>query len=524
MPAISIPTTASLPHSQRISSTNPAVFRILNKLSRSALLSLVLDWLDDRNQALSAPYLADGEEEDAQDLYPPALSLEDLREIYNELQEVKGSKREIVDRIIEGDWRDGLSLYQLAMADMQYLYDHPASQKWTALKVVQLKTEDESGDEEPSRIRDLPDIPRFHPPTFLQNLQREVLPDVKAHYNLDRPKGIPLLLLRIFIIESPYNTSLALSSGGPRTLDSSKTVYIAFPDASPYIYVSLTTSAPSITPSTVRTTGDTRSLRKVILDGLPKAFSRPRARYALQSTSLSARTLESLIARRGPGRTNAAGGGWSTYATDNKTDNPLNTQLPTPQDESEDELNDESLGMLKGMKRGHDEDEMVRKRRKKIAQSRFGESGKLDDGQGIERFDIRIEDRFPPISYALATLGENLSDENGGGMRERDEAVKKRHKGRRSALDMELELLREKEKQSYDGVGSGGFHDEGSGHWIPDVRITFHGSHIFAGVRQLVERGIVDGEKMPGWMTGEDGVSVGVVKDGRIRGFKGSGI
>jgi central kinetochore subunit Mis15/CHL4 len=513
MPPISIPTTLSLPHTQRISSANPAVFRILNKLSRSALLSLVLDWLDDRNQVLSAPYLViDEETEDVQDLYPPAQSLEDLREVYTELQAAKGSKREIVDRIIEGDWRDGLSLYQLAMADMQYLYDHPASQKWTALKVVQLRHEDESGEEGSLKDTSRPSIPRFHPPTFLQNLQREVLPDVKAHYNIDRPRGIPLLLLRIFIIDSPYNTSLALSGADPRTFDSSKTIYIAFPDASPYIYVSLTTSISSIAPSTVKTTGDTRSLRKVILDGLPKAFSRPRARYALQSTSLSARKLESLIARRGPGRTNAAGGGWGTYATGSKLDNPLDTQLPMPRKDSEDELNDETLSGSMGMKRRHDEGESVRKRRKKIAQSRFGDSAKPGDGQGIERFDIRIEDRFPPIADAPAEPEANLYDDNDAGPRGH---LKKKNKGRRSALDVELELLKEMERQGA---------DEGGRHWIPDIKITFRGSHVFAGIRQLVEQGIVDGQRMPSWMAGEDGVSVGLVKDGRIKGFKGSGI
>jgi len=54
--------------------------------------------------------------------------------------------------------------------------------------------------------------------------------------------------------------------------------------------------------------------------------------------------------------------------------------------------------------------------------------------------------------------------------------------------------------------------------------MTFHGSHVFAGMRELVEAGIIDGERMPGWMTGEEGVSIGVVKSGRIRGFKGSGV
>lgn len=53
--------------------------------------------------------------------------------------------------------------------------------------------------------------------------------------------------------------------------------------------------------------------------------------------------------------------------------------------------------------------------------------------------------------------------------------------------------------------------------WTPDVHLSFQGSHVFAGVRQLVEQGIVDGEKMPGWMAGDAGVSVGAVKEGRVR-------
>ena len=51
---------------------------------------------------------------------------------------------------------------------------------------------------------------------------------------------------------------------------------------------------------------------------------------------------------------------------------------------------------------------------------------------------------------------------------------------------------------------------------LPKIRLVFHGSHIFAGVRRLVETGFVDGADMPGWLTGEDGVSVGVVRGGRM--------
>jgi len=481
MPPITVPTTSALPPSQRVPSTSPAVFRILNKLSRSSLISLALDWLDDRNQILSAPYLVDEQgEEDAQDLYPAAHSLEELREYYTDLQSRKGGKRDVIDRIIEGDWRDGLSLYQLAMADMQHLYDHPTSQKWTALKVVQLKNGE--GHEETEKTTELPSLPRFHPPTFLQNLQREVLPDVKAHYNLDRPKSLPMLLLRIYILDSPYNTSLALLSSNLSTVDSSKTIYIAFPDASPHVFVSLTTSAPSLTPSNINTASDTRSLRKLLLDGLPKAFSRPRARYALESTGLAAKSLESLLFKRGQGRTNAAGGGWAEYASDKKNDTPLNNQLPTPPADDEPTERLKALPILsRGMKRrpDDDEDETVVKRRKMVAQARFGNSAMPNDKRGIERFDVRIEDPFPVI-------------QNG------------------------------EERQG--GTASGQETDDLLSDWSPAVTITLHGTHVFAGVRELVECGIMDGERMPGWMTGEDGVSVGVVKEGRIQGFKGSGI
>ena len=53
--------------------------------------------------------------------------------------------------------------------------------------------------------------------------------------------------------------------------------------------------------------------------------------------------------------------------------------------------------------------------------------------------------------------------------------------------------------------------------WKPSIQLTFHGSHIHAGIRKLVLSGAVDGVNMPGWMTGEEGVSFGVVRGGRVR-------
>lgn len=459
----------------------------------------MLDWLDERNQQVTAPYIVEEDsEDDIQDLYPPASSLEALREIYTELQSAKGSKRDVVDRIVEGDWRDGITLYQLAMADMQYLYDHPTSQKWTALKVARLENDTPSPNSKPHSI------PRFHPATFLRNLQDEILPDIKAHYNLDRHKSLPLLILRVFIVESPYNTSLALSQ--KQTFDSSKTFYIAFPDDAPFVYVSLTTSSQP--PGQTVSRANNKSLRRLTLEGIPKAFSRPRERYKLESTNLSARSLATLVDRRGGGRTDSAGGGWSIYTEEKKggRDNPLNLQLrtPTPEPSTSDKESEDQELPIRGLKRTAKENERMVKRRKTLARIRFADTAKKDDEKGIEKLVIRILDPFPTsdIDDGEYPLADELGD---------DEPVRK--KGRKSGVQLELE--KPDDEEEIDAL-----EDE----FRPQIDFEFGGEHIFAGIRELVELGVVDGERMPGWMTGEEGVSVGRVRKGRIVGNRGGGL
>ncbi|KAI8959984.1 CHL4-domain-containing protein [Daldinia sp. FL1419] len=536
MARLSLPTTARLSPSLRVDPANNTVVKTLNRLSRPSLLSLVLDWLDERNQYLCPPLLRrqdDPEDEDEDDFYPPAESLEELRGLYESMQIRKGGRREVVDRILEGDWRYGLSLYQLAMADLQYIYDHPGSLKWSAYRIEQLKTpahEDDAEGPEKTDKKSLA-VPRFHPSTFLQNLQAEVLPDVKAHYNFDRPKDMPLLLLRIFIIDSPYNTDLAVSTrhrGRPggnsnsknttTSFDASRTIYIAFPDASPHIYISKSAGGSA---SSAGAAGEAKSLRALIVEGIPKALSRPHERYTLKGTNLTTKNLSTMLAVKGAGRTNAAGGGWSIYAgignSDLKTDSPLQTLLPTPplSDADVDGTDSDSRKRRRPASDPADlEDEKQVKQARLAAQARFGNAAKVNDGKGIERLDVLIEDPFP-------TDIVDFSDDEESEIRRDNEARRaaQSSKGRRSTLNLSV-LLDDQEAAE----GSGGGRQGGRENWAPQVRVSFHGSHVFAGIRQLVETGIIDGEKMPGWMTGEEGVTIGAVQNGRIKGFKGSGL
>ncbi|KAJ3562833.1 hypothetical protein NPX13_g8414 [Xylaria arbuscula] len=568
-PPLSLPTAARLPPSLRVDSSNVSVIKVLNRLSRPSLLSLVLDWLDPSNQSLCPPLFRenvfDEEDEDGfrTDLYPPASTLAEIKELYVDMQSRKGSKREVVDRILEGDWRDGLTLYQLAMADLQYLYDHPGTLKWACYKIQKLKTPGHEDEVEDGHGYDKIDklamhVPRFHPSTFLQNLQAEVLPDVKAHYNFDRPKGLPLLLLRIFVLDSPYNTDLAVSaasgstSSGARivtSFDASRTIYVAFPDASPHIFVSKSQSAGPTTPS------ETRSLRALVVEGIPKALSRPRERYSLKTTNLQTKNLDAMLSLRGSGRSNAAGGGWSIYAGDKaadaRTHSPLNTLLPTPPlsddviEEEEEQTTDSSSAKANTLKRTLDpeaaEEEKRRKRARLVARARFGDNAKIDDGKGIERLDILIEDPFPIPESELQGETDDRDAEETNSSRTR------KSKGRRSSFDASLleedeeDEIEDSELQQQDhnrNAGESGENlprtaerrtrdgdrDREKWAWRPNVRLSLHGPHVFAGIRQLVEAGFIDGERMPGWMTGEDGVTRGAVRNGRIKGFKGSGL
>ncbi|KAI9697030.1 MAG: hypothetical protein M1836_004991 [Candelina mexicana] len=504
---LSVPSSAALPHSHTFPSSNASVIKALTKLSRPSLLSLAIEWIRSADQKSCAPFLAAGNaEEEVESMYSAAQSLDELRETYEEYQSRKGGKKEIVDRIVEGDWRHGITLYQLAMADMRNLLDHPTAHRWSALKLAHIKAtplqDNANSRNTATNVSEAVCLPRFHAPTFLRNLQREIAPIVKAHYYLTRADNLPLTFLRVQVYDSPYSTQRTLQERGTNasssSAETSKTIWVAFPDGTPAVYVSLATVVGQ------GAAGEGRSLRKVVLDALPKAFSKPHERYTLQTTSLSARSLPALLSLRGPGRSNAAAGGWSIFADGTVEGNPLDfalskagTVLPSGSlaDDKENRVNfgahNDSNKRKSGMMYGLEVDEAIDKRRKLVAAGRFGTSALEGDGKGMDRLDIRINDPFTASSNGVARPANDVDAPDGD-----DDAVTRRRKS----------------KQTYnattDDFDSDDDNSSSSEGWRPNIQFTFHGSHVFAGIRKLVEEGVVDGEKMPGWMTGEAGDNI----------------
>lgn len=489
--SVRAPSAASLPNNLRIPSTTPSLAKTLGKLSRQSLLDLALLWLSEKNVRLFPPFLeqdeAEGMEDQDANPYPAAQTIDEVREAYEELRGRKGGKREVIDRILEGDWRHGITLGQLAMVDLRYLDDHPTSQKWTALKLVPAdKTDRESTELSAS-------LPRLHAVTFISNLHREISPLVKAHYYLSRSRSLPLTFLRIFVTDSPYQ----YPRHSPEAyIDTSRIIYVAFPDSSPFIYTSMSPTIGTKATASNPLMTDSRTLQRVVRDGIPKALSRPHERYVLQATSLTTKSLHALLALRGPGRTNMANGAFSIFADAVVEGTPLdprlsNTVSPEEYRTGRDPATDEAEGKENAppaadnaqrtpgkrssdssSTREPDSDPQETKRRKLAVCSRFGTSGTAASSATLDRLDIRL---FDPPSV---------------------------EEGRSAALN---------DKDS----GEDGDENDNIEPSQPTLSLTFTGTDVIAGIRKLAEFGVIDPDRMPSWMTGEEGVSSAMVRRGK---------
>ncbi|KAJ5673998.1 hypothetical protein N7462_009437 [Penicillium macrosclerotiorum] len=477
-------TTASLPNNLRIPSTTSSLIKALGRLSRQELLDLALLWLDDRNLSSFPPYLqpaADKGFDDEETLpYPAAETVEEARQTYEDLQARRGGKREVLERILEGDWRHGITLRQLAMADLRYMDDHPASLRWTALELSRIGVQVKHSRTAPVAGDWSSSIPRMQAATFVKALQQEISPLVKAHYHLARSTTFPLTFLRIFIIDSPYQS--------PRQTpeifaDSSRVIYVAFPDSCPFIYTSISastgTKAAAASTSSIAT--DPRSLQRLVRDAIPKAFSRPQERYTLKATALAAKNLPTLLALRGPGRNTGANGAFSIFADSAIEGSPLDPRpsntVPVEEhmrsghrslatDDKEnirdaDDLPQASSATSKRKSQGQDTRPLSpgSKKRRLAVQTRFGTAGSSLAPAPLDRLDIRLLDM--PVADKSADSAEQPSGTS------------------------------------------------------PAISLTFSGSDVIGGIRKLAELGVIDPERMPTWMTGEEAVSTAVVQGGK---------
>lgn len=52
--------------------------------------------------------------------------------------------------------------------------------------------------------------------------------------------------------------------------------------------------------------------------------------------------------------------------------------------------------------------------------------------------------------------------------------------------------------------------------FLPSLTMRLEGTNVFHGIYEGIVEGWIDGERIPGWLTGEEGRSEGKIRDGRI--------
>ncbi|KAK6347647.1 hypothetical protein TWF718_005486 [Orbilia javanica] len=428
---------------------SPQLTRYLLRLSKPSLEKLVFDWL---RTPLCAPDLSPIDDDlldVGYDEEPQETTLEEAEEAYKSLT----SRKEFVGRVFEREWRGGLTMHQIAQVDMQYLLDHPSSLKWTASELVLEEGRKPVGDK----------LPKFQPFVFCKALLEIMDPMVQCHpYYISHPT-LPLTIVRLSL-HDPY----PLPTLPPPT---NQIFYLAVPTSSPHLF---------FTPQRSK-------LADICRKSLPIALSSHHRRYDIISTALSAKTLEALVARKGCERGDlAAGGGWSVFAVEGEgavEGDPLEVSRPRKR-----------RSLDAGMGNGGGEG----KKRKLIAEERFGKSATVGDGSGLERVEVKLREVWPRGKEVPGVLG--AVDGNAGKGRK---GRPKKDTAPVTNADEDAPLV--DENAPWKGKS-----------WMPNVDVVLEGTHVFAGVRTLVEEGVFDGEKIPTWMTGEEGKSVGTVKGGTI--------
>jgi central kinetochore subunit Mis15/CHL4 len=542
-PRISLraPTTASVPDTLRVPSTAKSLVKSLIRLSKSSLIDLALQWLGDDNQETCAPYLAGNrnleEEVDEDYLWSPADTIEELRLIYNRMRfESNANKRYIIDRILDGDWRRGLSLYQVATIDFQCLSENDKTLRWTALKLVP-QIDDEEGEREPAKKKRKTypaPYPSISPETFLRNLQHQISPLVKGHYYLQRLKPPhELAIIRVCVAESPYANPQSPVQSPLLLTDPGRLIFIALPDSCPYLYVSVSGTAKDSSSTGKKPTStrmDITTLKRNVLEEIPKALSKSQNRYSLESTFLTARSLAAMMALRGNSGTNAANGLYTIFSKGFADSSPIDAdnssfaqKILTACEGKYDQESDLSLSELSlkpqhpAEKRTalaekttntfpttHPNSDETKLELKVAAAARFGLAGlpeiKPDSSEevptaptgGLDRFQIRLDEDLVSRkegSFSVRTNNHGHSDTDPFNQTEPLDSTSR-------------EVTR-----------------PGSAR----MTLTFQGSNIFLGIRKLVECGVVKAEKMPAWMTGEEAVSGGTVREGILVRGKGNG-
>jgi central kinetochore subunit Mis15/CHL4 len=449
---------------------------ILSRLTRSSLLELMYIWPKLLN---TQPHIDKGQNKYKQ----KELNKKVLREV-NEIKHAtsKFPKRKIIDKLLFEYWSNGLNLLQLSQVDCQLIVDRPNAYYWILSTV---------------RDMDNKEVPvLLNPKTFLDQLAKELNLLYMTYIYVCRHPVFPLIIIRIQVFDlQPINAS---NNANRPHISSHRPYFLAVPMNSPHI---------------IHSTGND-IVAKIVLQAVERNIPQnPRNLLRLETSpnQKPIRSLESMHILHGNSRFGNSLGIWTPYADATVDMLPLGPpekhNLLQEKNESENEDDD-------------DNDDIGLKKLKQIANLRFKGSinGKLKSEKLFD--DKERAGNLRKRRTRMYDSNLNSSDDEEG-----TEGFKSGRNEFTSVAPIQYsEFIIKDEIKTKDKVENANplHQNEMEEDNFSRITMKLSGLDVFAGLHEISTKTtnktdmIIDPATIPCWLTGEEGTSCGVIKEGKF--------
>lgn len=427
---------------------------VLKRLPKSSLIALTALWPQLKN---TQPRLPKENAHHSQTEYNLRV-----REEAKQMKEnpTKWNKSRIIDRILFEHWVGGLNLLQLAQVDCQLIVDNPNAYFWILSTV-----KDAWGHEVCLSL---------NPLAFLNRLALQLSNIFMSYIYVCTHPTFPLVLIRIQVFDLLPGRSLAATRLEKPHITSHKPHFLAIPMNSPHLIHSPSNDLVS----------------EVVLQVVESCLEQtPKQPLHLETpkTQKAVRSLESMQILKGNSRFSNSLGAWAPYADGVADISPLasfdkHSAVPQVVETNEACTTEEE-------------------KTKKLANVRF---------KGTTSGEYQSERMFDHPLPVKKARRDNPLDADG-----EDENV------RRFRADLKNEFrsiapIRYAQYNIQEEIVPGQPNEDRS-----NVVLKLVGTDVFAGLHELSvklneEKSVVNLKKLPGWLTGEEGTSCGVVRDGKF--------
>ncbi|QLL34774.1 hypothetical protein HG536_0H01490 [Torulaspora globosa] len=376
------------------------------------------------------------------------------------LQKRRVKRRILATRIILDYWPRGMYLYQLAQIDCYLLVHRPSLHYWASSTAWNAKNEKQ--------------IMHLDFDNFVQRLKEDLQTLYLCNVHSFKHPEMPLLICRVQL----FDHSNKFRADPARSLDGSSSLNAPIEhqliSRSPY-YIAFPLNSPNIIHSP-----DEDSYAKLILQSVQKIYSEREPVMLRPNQTIAVRSLEALQILQGASRHSSALGPWACYAGVSFEISPLG-KIERHESmrgrrvlSSSGDLPDDSLPEAKRLRH---EKAMVR-----FKGSREGVMKRK--AYETKRFIQRIHnpDKEPSASADESEI--NIS----------------KYSSLIPVEKVEFTLTKDLSPASRQ----------------VSVRFKFRGKDVFGGLHELCDKELIQVEKVPGWLAGENGADSGTIINGEF--------